>query len=73
MNSKDTIELARFRSFVDSGAAKSIRQSKQLSLREAGGPVSVAPSTIFRWESRERRPCGAAALRYWRFLKELMS
>lgn len=43
-----------------------------VSLSEIAGPVGVSPSTIHRWETGDRRPTGAAALRYGELLSELL-
>jgi DNA-binding transcriptional regulator YiaG len=72
MDTSETVEIAKLRAFIDSGAAKALRVRRNLSFRETAGPVGVSPSTILRWETGERSPRGDAALRYWRFLQELM-
>lgn len=73
MDTSDTVELARLRAFLESGAAKSVRVNNRLSLREMARTIGISPSTVLRWEAQERVPRGAPALRYWRLIRELMS
>lgn len=67
-------DLARVRALCDSGAARAVRLGKRLSLREMADGVGdgVSPSTILRWESRERTPRGSAAIAYLALLDRLM-
>lgn len=44
-----------------------------LSLREVADAVGISPSTLWRWEERERAPRGAAAVAWVRLLDELAS
>ena len=65
--------LVRVRALCRSGAAKAVRTANDLSLGEIAPEVGVSPSTIFRWENGERRPTGAAALRYGALLERLLN
>lgn len=56
--------LSRVRRLARTGAARAIRLSAGVSIREVARAASVAPSTVFRWESGERTPRGDGALRY---------
>lgn len=66
-----TTQLARVRELVVNGEAKRIREMSRLSLGELAADVGCSPATIFRYESRERSPRGAVALRYLRVLDRL--
>jgi DNA-binding transcriptional regulator YiaG len=72
MNPGDTVKLAKARSFVLSGAAKSIREANRLSYRDVARAIGSHPSTILRWERGDRLPHGAGAIRYWDFMVALM-
>ena len=63
--------LARIRSLCSSGAAKAIRESGPLSLREMGTGVGVAQVTIWRWENGRTRPSGFEAMAYLAILDDL--
>lgn len=74
MNSAEILEMARFRAMCASGAARSVRRARHVSLREAGGAVGVGAPTILRWERSERVPrTSEAALKYWALLQDLMA
>lgn len=74
MNSLDDLtELRRVRDIAASGYARTIRLGAELSLRDVARVVDVDPSTIWRWERGDRRPHGAAALRYGELLARLTS
>jgi DNA-binding transcriptional regulator YiaG len=64
-------DLQRIRRLAETGAARAIRESADVSLAEIADPVGVARSTIHRWEHGIRRPRGQAAIRYLRVLEEL--
>jgi hypothetical protein len=68
----DVEELSRLRSFLRSGAARSVRLAHGASLREVSRDAGVSPTTILRWETGERTPRGQGALRYWLLLQSLM-
>lgn len=65
--------LTEARALVASGEARRIRLAAGLSLLEVGAPVGVDPSTIGRWERRERMPRGRAAIRYAQVLRRLQA
>jgi DNA-binding transcriptional regulator YiaG len=62
------LHVARYRAPRD---GRALRERHRLSLREIGYTVGVSPSTVCRWESGERRPRGAAAIRYAALLDRL--
>jgi DNA-binding transcriptional regulator YiaG len=68
----DLVELARVRALCASGAARSIRVAARMSLREVGRSLGVSPSTVLRWEERDRQPRGDAGLRYGALLDRLL-
>jgi len=67
----DTRALVRCRRLAETGALRAMRESLGLSLTEAGTAAGVSRVTIWRWEHRQRRPHGEAAVRYLRALEEL--
>ena len=71
--STDVSRLAAVRARAASGAARSIRRGAGLSLSEVADQIEVSTSTVFRWERRQRKPRGEAALRYGSLLDELMA
>lgn len=72
MDIQETIELARLRAMVRSGAARSVRLAAGLSLGDISRAVGVGKPTVLRWERCQRMPRGDAALRYWTLLQGLM-
>jgi transcriptional regulator with XRE-family HTH domain len=71
MSTHVTPRLARLRSLMSTGAAKSIRLGAGVSLPEVARDVGVSHSTIYRWENNLNEPKGDAALRYAEVLDEL--
>jgi DNA-binding transcriptional regulator YiaG len=71
MNTTEALLLSEVRSKAKSGEAKRERENRNLSRSEVAAVVGVTESTIFRWESGQRCPRGAAGLRYGRFLSKL--
>jgi transcriptional regulator with XRE-family HTH domain len=67
----ELIRLAEVREAARSGAARELRIEARLSLREVGAACGVSEVTVLRWERNERRPRGAAALRYGAVLRAL--
>lgn len=66
------LELARIRELSRGGAVREARLRAGLSLSEVAVAVGVSPATIYRWETAQRRPGGAAALRYARLYQALI-
>jgi DNA-binding transcriptional regulator YiaG len=64
-------KLATIRAASQTGTTRSVRLAAGLSLREVADSVGVGASTIYRWETGERRPYGKAALRYGDLIAEL--
>lgn len=69
--SASIVKLVTVRAWLRSGKAREIRVAAGLSLREVSDAVGIAVATLHRWESLERRPTGAAAVRYADLLQEL--
>ena len=67
----DALALSRARGLAASGEARERRLAARLSIAELAAEVGVAPATVSRWESGQRRPRGAAAIRYERLLDDL--
>lgn len=67
----ETTDLIRVRRMVETGAAKAVREAAGLSLAEIAKAADVTRATVWRWEAGERRPHGAAAVRYMRVLEEI--
>ena len=63
--------LARLRTLMSTGAAKSIRLAAGVSLPEVARDVGVSHSTIYRWENNLNVPKGDPALQYAEVLDEL--
>ncbi len=66
-------ELSGIRALVGSGAARSIRIAAGLSLGEVAKAVGVSPTTVLRWENRQRIPQGEPGVAYGRLLVALMT
>ena len=64
-------ELTWVRDACRTGEARSLRKERRLSLAEVADPVGVSISALARWERGNRKPQGAAALRYARILRSL--
>jgi DNA-binding transcriptional regulator YiaG len=67
----DTKKLMRVRKLFETGAARAIRESAGLSLKEASAPAGVHKTTLHRWETGSRRPRGEAAIRYLSVLEDI--
>ena len=67
------IELVKVRGLAKSGAARAIREGAGLSLGEVASAVGVAKTTVYRWESGDRRPRGDRAIAYGQLLTDLMA
>jgi transcriptional regulator with XRE-family HTH domain len=65
------VKLVTVRAAAQSGRTRQIRLAAGLSLRELADAVGVGASTLYRWETGDRRPRGDAALRYAELLNEL--
>ena len=63
--------LVEARAATRTGSAARLRRSAGLSQSEIARAASVNPATVYRWESGERQPTGAAAIRYARVLRVL--
>lgn len=68
----DLETLTRVRGLVASGAARSLRRSAGLTVKEVAQASGVNWRTIYRYEGAEVVPRGQAALRYGRLLEHLL-
>jgi DNA-binding transcriptional regulator YiaG len=67
-----TLELlVEARSAARTGDGAKLRAAAGLSQGELARAAAINPATLSRWESRERRPTGPAAIRYARVLRVL--
>lgn len=67
----DLIRLAAVRRRVESGEARRLREASGITGPEMAAAVGVGTPTLWRWENGQRRPRGAAALRYGELLEQL--
>jgi transcriptional regulator with XRE-family HTH domain len=68
---RDMATLIWARKAAASGMARAIREGAGLSLAELAAAAAISKTAVARYESRARRPSGAAGLRYARVLSEL--
>ncbi len=59
------------RKLLINGEAQRIRLSSNLSLSEMARALEISPSTLWRWEHRERTPGQELATRYLTLIREL--
>ena len=71
MTPADLAQVSRVRELAENGGAREIRESRKISVREAAGAMSVAPSTLTRWETGAARPKLTGALRWAKLLDAL--
>lgn len=64
-------DLQEVRALARNGRARKIRLRANLSLADVAIVAEVSPSTVYRWEMGDRRPTGAAAVRYLKALREI--
>ena len=69
--SSDLEHLIRARRAAKDGSGRELRHANGLSIADVAGEVEAAEATIWRWERGERRPTGAAAIRWGRLLQRL--
>jgi DNA-binding transcriptional regulator YiaG len=65
------LQLKQARDWARNGRAREIREHADLSPADVASVVGVATSTVWRWETGQRRPYGDAAVRYAAFLDHL--
>jgi DNA-binding transcriptional regulator YiaG len=63
--------LARVRDLARAGHARSVRMAAGLSQPEVASVVGVTASCISRWEHGQRRPTGAAGIKYALLIESL--
>lgn len=63
--------LARVRALCRSGWARKVRLEAGVTLGEVGRDCGVSESAVHRWETGQRRPRGAEAVRYLEVLESL--
>ena len=71
MEKKELFDLVWLRGAIASGQARRIRETADVTYREAGNLCQVPHTAIYRWESGATRPRGEAALRYAQLLRTL--
>jgi DNA-binding transcriptional regulator YiaG len=71
MLTKDAVRLSVVLRLAENGEARRIRLQARLSTVHVARVCGVTHPTILRWESGQRRPNGAAALRYLDLLDAL--
>jgi len=72
MTNTNTTRLALLieaRELSRTGKGRVIREAAGLSQGDVARAAGVAPATVSRWESRERKPTGEAAIRWTRVLR----
>lgn len=70
----DLVKVASARDACRNGAARALRLSAGLSLREVAEEIGAGdPSTVLRWEKGQRRPRDEMAERYGDLLDRLAS
>jgi transcriptional regulator with XRE-family HTH domain len=72
MKASELNDLAQVRALAASGVARSIRESKSITLGEVAESSGIAKSTLSRWERGQRQPTGKPAVRYMKVLRSLM-
>jgi len=63
--------LAMVRRLVSDGSAKALRERAALSLSDVARACATSPTTIWRYEHKNRVPHGETAARYASFLAQL--
>jgi DNA-binding XRE family transcriptional regulator len=69
----DLVTVAYARQATKNGFGRMVRIAADLSQREVAASIGVDVSTISRWESGERLPRGASAVRYGHLIEALAS
>ena len=72
METPDVVSIAKARVLIDSGTARTVRTAAGLSLRQMASALNVDPSSVYRWETGERKPRGERAVAYAALLRDLM-
>jgi len=65
------LEKARALDLGRSGYGRTIRIARGLSLRDVAAACGASASGVLRWERGQRRPKGAAGLRWAAFIEQL--
>jgi DNA-binding transcriptional regulator YiaG len=73
MPTTDLELLIEARRAARTGSGVALREVAGLSQGELARAAGINPATLSRWESRERKPTGPAAIRYARVLRVLRS
>jgi DNA-binding transcriptional regulator YiaG len=71
MRLDDLTLIAEARELLASGRATEMRKVARLSQGEVALFCGVDPAAVSRWESGQRSPRGAAAIRFARLMREL--
>jgi DNA-binding transcriptional regulator YiaG len=67
----DALALVRVRAALRTGAARRVRQAAGLTKIEIARSIGTSHACVSRWESGDRVPQGAPAIRYLRLLERL--
>jgi DNA-binding transcriptional regulator YiaG len=65
------LRLAWVRAAISSGEAQRLREEAQLTIGEVARACGVDQSTVWRWESGQRRPRGQPALKLASLIESL--
>jgi DNA-binding transcriptional regulator YiaG len=68
---EEILLLSEVRHLTASGQARRIRESAGVSQAEIGAVIGVTVPAVSKWETGDRCPTGAGALRYARLLRAL--
>ena len=72
MTAEQLLVITNLRDVCRSGAARALRLSAGLSLQDVSKATGTAVSTLWRWETGDRKPLATpAALRYAELLEAL--
>jgi DNA-binding transcriptional regulator YiaG len=71
MRLDDLTSISEARGLLESGRAVEIRKAARLSQGEVAAFCGVDPAAVSRWESGQRSPRGAAAIRFARLMRAL--
>lgn len=71
LTTEELLLLSEARQLAVSGRGRQIRETAGVSQSELSAAISTTVAGISKWESGQRRPTGAAAIRYARLMREL--
>ena len=68
---EELLLLAEVRHLTSSGQARRIRECAGISQAELGAAIGVTVPAVSKWETGDRSPTGAGAIRYARLLRAI--